>query len=186
MSQLRSSIMAMWFDDDGEWCEPEHLVWQVEAGSIHPYERILVVIADTPSMQVTVRHAIRLAALSRAEVDFLAVLNVPAAAGMPDMLAVTDDLITGLTERYQSLVDWAAHTAACAGVPCRRHIGWGHVAATILYLADATHCDLIVMGAPAQSGWRRLLQPCIAKRVVAQARQPVLVIKERGRPSATI
>jgi nucleotide-binding universal stress UspA family protein len=178
--------MAMWFDDHGEWSEPEHVVWEIEAGSIPPYQRIMVVIADTPSMHVTVRHAIRLAALSNAEVDFLAVLTVPAAAGMPDMLAVTDDLITGLAERHQFILDWAANTAAYAGVPCRTHIRWGHFPATILYLADATHCDLIVMGTPAKSGWLRFFQPCIAKRVAARARQPVLVIKECGAPLATI
>ncbi|MDH3603635.1 MAG: universal stress protein [Candidatus Tectomicrobia bacterium] len=123
---------------------------------------------------------VRLATLCNAEVDFLTVLNVPPAAGMPDMLAVTDDLIAGLTERQQSMLDWAARTAGYAGVPCRTHIRWRRFPDTIMHLADATHCDLIVMGTPAKSGWLCLFQPCIVNKVVAHARQPVLVIKEPG------
>lgn len=146
--------------------------------SLPLYQHIMVVIDDTPSMPVTVRHAIRLAALSNAEITFLVAPMVPALAGLPDMLAITDDLIQGVNERSQFLLDWAVDTADDAGVPCHTHLQWGWLPGTILGLADATDCDLIVMGAPAKSTWLRLLQPSLAKRVAARARQPVMVIKE--------
>lgn len=170
--------MSMWIDDHDEWIEPEDSGWGVEATSLPPYQRLLVMIDDTPWMPVAVRHAIRLAAISNAEINFLAAPTIPAAAGMPDMLAITDDLIRGLTQRHQELLGWAADTAADAGIPCCTHLQWGRLPGTITYLADATQCDLIIMGAPAQSGWYRFFQPRIARRVAAQARQPVLVIKE--------
>jgi nucleotide-binding universal stress UspA family protein len=170
--------MTMWFDDNAAWNAPEDLGWGGEAGSIQPYRRIMVVMNDTPSMPGTVRHAIRLAILSEAEVNFLAVPIIPTAAAMPDMLAVTDDLVDGLTQRSQAMLDWAADVAADAGVPCRTYVQWGPLPGAILHLADATRCDLIIMGTPARSGWRRFLQPCVTKRVAVRARQPVLVIKE--------
>ena len=174
--------MTTWFDDNAEWNEPEDLGWERNVDFIHPYQRIMVVINDTPSMPVTVRHAIRLAVASNAEINFLAIPMIPAAAAMPDMLAVTDDLLHGLTQRSQELLDWAAETAADAGVPCRTYVQWGPLPGTILYLADTTQCDLIIMGTPTRSGWWRFLQPCVTRRVAAQARQPVLVIKEPYSP----
>ena len=176
--------MSIWVDGHDEWSELENLNWDLEARSIQPYQRIMVVIDDTPSTPIAVRHAIRLARLCNAEIDFFAVLNVPAAAAMPDMLAITDDLINDLTKHNQVLLDWAADTAAYAGVSCRTHIQWGQIPGAILSLADMTQCDLIIMGTPAKCGWLRFLQPCIAKRVAIQARQPVLVIKESGTPSS--
>jgi nucleotide-binding universal stress UspA family protein len=178
-------VMTMWFDDHAAWSDPEDLVWEGEASPVHPYQRIMVVLNDTPALPGTVRHAIRLAILSDAEVNFLAVPIIPAVAALPDMLAVTDDLIDGLTRRSQSMLNWAADAATDAGVSCRTHLLWGPLPGIVLYLADTTRCDLIVMGAPARSGWRRLFQPCLTKRVTARARQPVLVIKEPGgSPSA--
>ena len=176
--------MSTWFDATDERTIYDNISWREEANHIPPYRRIMTVVADTPSMHVTVRHAIRLAAFSNAEVDFLAVPNIPTAAAMPGMLAVTEDLINGLTQRNEAILDWAADTAAYAGVSCRTHIRWGCFPSTIMHFADEAHCDLIIMGTPATSGWLRVFQPCIAKRVAAQARQPVLVIKEPCLPSA--
>lgn len=172
--------MTMWFDDHAAWSDPEDLGWEGEASPVHPYQRIMVVLNDTPALPGTVRHAIRLAILSDAEVNFLAVPIIPAVAALPDMLAVTDDLLDGLARRSQSMLDWAADAATDAGVSCRTYLLWGPLPGIILYLADATRCDLIVMGTPARSGWQRLFQPCLTKRVTARARQPVLVIKEPG------
>lgn len=178
--------MTTWFDDNAEWREPEDLGWERNADFIHPYQRIMTVVNDTPSMPVTVRHAIRLAVASNAEVNFLAIPIIPATAAMPDTLAVTDNLLCGLTKRSQALLDWAAETAADAGVPCRTYVQWGPLPGTILHLADTTQCDLIIMGTPARSGWWRFLQPCVTKRVAAQARQPVLVIKESCLPRSVL
>jgi glycine/D-amino acid oxidase-like deaminating enzyme len=61
------------FDDTDGLREHENISLLDEARHIQPYQRIMVVMRDTPSMHVTVRHAIRLAALVKAEVDFLAV-----------------------------------------------------------------------------------------------------------------
>ncbi len=163
----------------------ESINWEFEARAIHPYQRIVVVVDDTSSMPITVRHAIRLAALSSAEVHFLAILQVPGAAAMPDMLAITDGLIRDLAQQHQTLLDWAADTATDAGVSCYTHIRWGQVPGTILCLADTTQCDLIIMGTPAQNGWFCFLRPSSAKRVAIQARQPVLVIKTSCTPAVT-
>jgi hypothetical protein len=89
-----------------------------------------------PALPGTVRHAIRLAILSDAEVNFLAVPIIPAVAALPDMLAVTDDLIDGLPQRSQSMLAWAADLAADASVSCRTYLLWGLLPGIILYLAD--------------------------------------------------
>ena len=54
---------------------------------------------------------------------------------------------------------------------------WGRIADTILCTAETEDCDLIVVG-KGRPGWQPILRGSIARRVAAQARQPVLVVQQ--------
>jgi len=56
----------------------------------------------------------------------------------------------------------------------------GHVAQEIVQLADSERFDLIVMGNKGRSALRDLLIGSVAQRVLAQAKTPILLVKEAG------
>ena len=175
-------MMERWLDNNDDLYDQDDTSWELEARDPLTYRHILVVIEDTPAMYATIRHAISLASATDATLYFLALPVIPAAAGMPDMMAITNELLKGLTNQSKLLLEWAADAAACAGITCRTYLRWGRTPATILQVANEIPCDLIVMSAPSSSRWERFIRPCIAKRVAAQADQPVLMIKTPRQP----
>lgn len=70
----------------------------------------------------------------------------------------------------------AVAAAEDAGVPYTVTLRWGTVPHAILQTADERDCDLIVMGSPACPGWPHILGGYITKKVVAKARQTVLIV----------
>jgi nucleotide-binding universal stress UspA family protein len=175
--------MKKWLDNNDDLDEQEDMGWELEVREPLIYRHILVVIEDMPAMYATIQHAIRLAAATDATLYFLALPLIPTAAGMPDMMSITNELLRGLTHQSKLLLEWAADTAACAGITCRTYLRWRRTSAVILQVANDIPCDLIVMSAPSSSGWKRFLRPCMAKRVAAQADQPVLMIKAPRHPA---
>ena len=175
--------MEKWLDNNDDLDQQEGMGWGLEARDNPVYRHILVVVEDTAAMSATIRHAVRLASATEAKLYFLALPIIPAAAGIPDMLSITNDLLRGLTHQSQLLLEWAANMAACAGVACCTCLRWGRLPTTIMQVANEIPCDLIVMSAPSTSGWERFIRPCIAKRVAAHANQPVLMIQAPRRAS---
>jgi nucleotide-binding universal stress UspA family protein len=53
----------------------------------------------------------------------------------------------------------------------------GHVSEEIIKFASAGKYDLVVMGSKGRSGWADLLMGSVAQRVLATAKQPVLLVK---------
>ena len=176
--------MEKWLDNNDDLDEQEDMSWELEVRDPLIYQHILVVIEDTPAMYATIKHAISLAAATDATLYFLALPLIPTAAGVPDMMSITNELLRGLTHQSQLLLEWAADTAACAGITCHTYLRWGRTPAAIMQVANDIPCDLIVMSAPSSSGWERFLRPCIAKRVATQADQPVLMIKVPRHPAS--
>lgn len=175
--------MERWLDDNDDLDKQEDMGWEPEARDPLTYRHILVVIEDTPAIYETIRHAISLASATDAHLYFLALPTIPAAAGMPDMMSITNELLRGLTNQSKVLLEWAAETAACAGITCHTLLRWGRMPATIVQVANDIPCDLIVVSAPSSSGWERFMRPCIARRLAAQAEQPVLMIKAPRHPA---
>lgn len=63
------------------------------------------------------------------------------------------------------------------GVQYDEAIVTGHVSEEIVKLADTGGYDMIVMGSKGRSGFADLLIGSVAQRVLATARQPVLLVK---------
>jgi nucleotide-binding universal stress UspA family protein len=69
-------------------------------------------------------------------------------------------------------------------VPIEYLLRQGEPVATILSTARERRCDLIVLGRHNGSGWRRLLRPGCAERVLRDAPCPVLIVKAPMTPTA--
>lgn len=88
-------------------------------------------------------------------------------------------------EEYHHLL---ATAPKCTGVPFEHRFLRGCAAESILYLAEAEHVDLIVIGTHGKTGLSRLLMGSVAEALMRRAKCPVLTVKqpaERNKPSAT-
>jgi nucleotide-binding universal stress UspA family protein len=71
----------------------------------------------------------------------------------------------------------ACQTLDAAGIKYDEAIVTGHVSEEIVKLADRGSYDMIVMGSKGRSGIADLLIGSVAQRVLATAKQPVLLVK---------
>lgn len=85
-----------------------------------------------------------------------------------------DDYLKDLSEKE---LQPALQALAGTSVPHDHTIIVGHVSEEIVKLADSGNYDMIVMGSKGRSGIADLLIGSVAQRVLATAKQPVLLVK---------
>jgi len=140
------------------------------------YQRILVATGGSPWSDAAVAYAIALAARTGAELRIVTVLTL-GTTFEPDVM-VPHDLMTAIIESEgEARLAQAAAQASRAGVGYTTLGRWGHVPHTILDIATAEGCDLIILGSRGLIGWKRLMLGSISNTVAAKAAQPVLVVK---------
>jgi nucleotide-binding universal stress UspA family protein len=88
--------------------------------------------------------------------------------------AEVDDYLRDLSEKE---LQPALQALAGTNVAHDHAIVVGHVSEEIVKLADSGKYDMIVMGSKGRSGIADLLIGSVAQRVLATARQPVLLVK---------
>jgi nucleotide-binding universal stress UspA family protein len=88
--------------------------------------------------------------------------------------SVVDDYLREISEKE---LKPAQKVLNAAGVKYNMIIKRGHISQEILESANKEKFDLIVMGAKGRSGVLDLLIGSVAQRVVASAKQPVLLVK---------
>jgi hypothetical protein len=86
--------MKKWLDNNDDLDEQADTGWELEVREPLIYQHILVLIEDTPAMYATIKHAISLAAATDATLYFLALPLIPTAAWMPDMMSITNELLS--------------------------------------------------------------------------------------------
>ncbi len=80
-------------------------------------------------------------------------------------------------EQSEQLLSEARHLLDAAGVSYTCYCEVGKVAETISGLADALHCDQIVMGTHGRAALSELLAGAITLKVIHLAKMPVLLVK---------
>ena len=80
-------------------------------------------------------------------------------------------------EESEKLMHGACQQLAAANVPYTCHALVGAVAEAIVELADALHCDQIVMGTHGRGAFKELLMGSITIKVLHLSSIPVLLVK---------
>src|SRR5712692_7789073 len=142
------------------------------------YKRIVVAVGDDPELDTAVAYAIALAAHTEAELWLLRVCTVPLIFGAPDMVTCSHLAMEHVMEAHAHLLACAVAAAEEAGVSYTATSRWGAIPDLLMRTADEADGDVIVVGAPASPGWLWPYNRYLARRVVARAHQPVLVVSQ--------
>jgi nucleotide-binding universal stress UspA family protein len=149
--------------------------------------RILVPVDFSAESDRAVGYAVALAKKTAGAVELLHVVEDPIASGawgaeayvsyVPDLL---DELVADATVRLGSV------KAGCdESVAIGTRVVTGSPARTIVAIAEAERCDLIVMGTHGRSGLSHVLLGSVAERVLRTAPCPVLTLRAEKTPAET-
>jgi nucleotide-binding universal stress UspA family protein len=144
------------------------------------YKRILVPLDGTETAQAGLKEAIELARQTHAVLCLLHVTNdYPIMAEAPIAIDF-QQYLEGLNQHGRQMLERAKALATSAGLEVETHLQalkGGRVSDAILQMAQATGCDLIVIGTHGRRGFRRALLGSDAEAVLRQSRCPVLLIR---------
>ena len=139
------------------------------------FAKILLGYDGSPNAQRALAVALDLA--RRYEARVLAV----SVAHLPDYADTRDEINGSLDDAkafFGRFLGEAAAAAADAGVAMETRVLPGHPADTLVRVAEAEKCDLIVVGARGHTGVKRLLLGSVSEAIVRTAHCPVLVVKD--------
>jgi len=173
----KPKMEAWWHDSETSIDEPYDRYGEYPWEVVNAYKRILIAIDQNPWSYHTITQAVALAAQSNATLVILMVPTYLIIQEAPYGMSLAESLADAAAKESNAILAWAADAAERAAVPYSTMFKWGSAVPTILSVAEEAHCDLIVIGSPVKTRWFRFFQPCYAKHVAANARQPVLVVK---------
>jgi nucleotide-binding universal stress UspA family protein len=148
------------------------------------YKKILVVVDDRVVTQSAIRQAIDMAQAHRADIHFFYVLPTHAVLGfdfLPMAELANTDYQHEAIAHAQEMLAYASELAERAGVLSFRTLGSGPDGAqSISKVAEAKHCDLIVVGTEGRNAVLRILNGSIVPGLISLASVPVLVCRDTG------
>jgi nucleotide-binding universal stress UspA family protein len=153
----------------------------VVKGEIGPIQRVLICDSGAPDAKIIDRATRQLPKLfdGSAQVTVLHVMSHMSAAPGVDgrfLRADADDLITEHAAEGVILTHDLS-VLAKSGVQAFAKVRHGRVVDEVLTEARAGNYDLVIIGAHAGTGWRRILLDDIAHQLVVGMDRPVLVIR---------
>jgi nucleotide-binding universal stress UspA family protein len=110
--------------------------------------------------------------------SILTVFIPPLVAGITEGTACSALVFESVMAQSKAILAGAAAAAEQADVSYTTQIRWGDMAELIRRSAEAEDCDLIIVGSRACTWRRRRLLHYAIKRLMACARQPLLVVTE--------
>jgi nucleotide-binding universal stress UspA family protein len=120
--------------------------------------------------------------LARSNAARLFILHVMMPSSSPVLQAPPPDPMRA-AETQESIPPMPWPQASDPQLRVEHRVTEGDPADEILRLAEALHCDLIVMGTHGRTGLRRLLTGSVAEAVLRRAACPVLVVRTPVRPA---
>jgi nucleotide-binding universal stress UspA family protein len=152
------------------------------------FRRILVPVDFSPCSKAALQYAAQLAERFDAAVEVLHVWEPPMYLGLGPgevFLQVTTDQGQPLSEvvrtrARQELDQFIAEIQSRSSANVSGRLEVGNTSDTILEIAKANQCDLIVMGTHGRRGFSRVLMGSIAERVVRHAPCPVITFRLPG------
>lgn len=141
--------------------------------------KFLVATDGSPYARSAVAYAAKLAGLIGPQAAEITLVNVHDDAGLrrARAFAGSESVAQFLRESSELELDPARKLLEAAGVPHQVVIRTGHVVQEILAVADEGQFDMIFMGSKGRGPIADLLVGSVAQRVLAMARQPVVLVK---------
>ena len=141
--------------------------------------KILVATDGSKHALHAVRYAAKLISLLRSPSNPITLISVHDDAGLrPAKSFVGSDRVADyLRELSEKELKPARRLLNAAGIKHDMVIRTGHIAQEIVDCANDGRYDLIVMGAKGRSAIADLLLGSVAQRVLATAKQPVILVK---------
>ncbi len=154
------------------------------------YQRILVPVDGSPTADLGLDEAIRLARLTGATLRLVhAVDELSFATGLEPAAVYAADLIPLLREAGVKVLERAQARAAAAGISADTVLlesFAGRLSDFVVEQAQAWQAELIVIGTHGRRGVRRLLLGSDAEQILRSAPVPVLLVRgPAGPPPAT-
>jgi nucleotide-binding universal stress UspA family protein len=149
------------------------------------YEKILVPVDGSPTSELGLAEAIKLARLTGARLMLLHVIDTVAAGMIPEAAAAAATVFDAMREAGEEILAKARLETERAGVAAEVDLfetAAGRVSDLVVKEAGKRHADLIVMGTHGRRGVGRMLLGSDAELVVRNAPVPVLLV--RGRTAA--
>jgi len=137
------------------------------------YRRILVGYDGSAAGRKALETALALAAQHGAE---LHVVSVARPSEIGDDVE-TEAVIEHSRAYHRRLLAELKASAATKQVKAHYEVAVGHPAEQLIYYADRTGADLIVVGDRGRSNFSRLLLGSVSKQVTEHAGRPVLVVR---------
>jgi nucleotide-binding universal stress UspA family protein len=141
--------------------------------------KILVATDGSKNSLRAVKYAARLAHLLRTASNKITLVSVHDDAGLRHAKAFVGnaEVADYLRELSEKELKAARKLLRAEGIGYDMEIRTGHVAQEIVACADKGKFDMIVVGSKGRSALADLLLGSVAQRVLATAKQPVVVVK---------
>ncbi len=145
------------------------------------YTHILVPVDGSPTSNLGLDEAVKLAKLTGARIRLIHVIDqLFYAGGMAGFGAMTVDLIPLLRESGQKLLQTCRIRIEATGVPVDTALfdsSAGRVCDLVVTEATNWHADLIVIGTHGRRGVGRVFMGSDAEQIVRHATTPVLLVR---------
>jgi len=146
------------------------------------YKRILVPVDGSPTSELGLAEAIKLAQLTGAQLTLLHVVDEAAVALLPEAAASASNVFDVMRATGGEILGKAKLDAQKAGVsaePVLLDTASGRVSELVVEQASKHRADLIVMGTHGRRGVGRMLLGSDAEQVLRNAPVPVLLVRAR-------
>jgi len=152
------------------------------------YTRILVPIDGSPTSNLALAEAGKLARLTGAQVRLLHILDpVAHASGFERPETYRQDILPQARQNAQALLDQARNQLTCTGVATEAELLENRdasVARLVVEHASQWGASVIVLGTQGRRGIERMLMGSDAEQIARHASVPVLLVRQPSRPSA--
>jgi nucleotide-binding universal stress UspA family protein len=152
------------------------------------YRKILVPVDGSPTSDLGLQEAIRLAGLTGARLRLLHVIDVLSLAIAGEGYAGTSaDLLAAVREGGEDIVRRARGTVEAAGLPVDTALHEntaGRVSELVSEEAARWGADLIVLGTHGRRGVGRLMLGSDAEQIIRLAPVPVLLVRDKAATAA--
>ncbi len=143
------------------------------------YKKILVPVDGSDSSTEALKHAVKLARLTGAEITFFHVLHLPAqletySGKLGEVYYLMKDRIR---EHAEEILEKAREECSAHNVAYLGKAVWGNPANEIIQETERGSYDLVVIGSRGLGEIKSWFLGSVSQRVVRRSKSPVLVVK---------